>query len=278
MSALLTEFFTRHERIFVLTGAGVSTASGIPDYRNENGDWKQQQPMEYRDFVDRYEARQTYWTRSYVGWQRFNRAQPNQAHHALARLEQLGRLSRTVTQNVDGLHQRAGSNQVTELHGSLGAVVCLDCGTSIARAAMQQQLFDGNRVLADLTAHIAPDGDALLNDFDSSTINIPDCQNCGGVLKPQVVFFGECVPAARVQESLAALASADAMLIVGSSVMLYSGFRFVREAQRAGIPIAAINHGKTRADELLTLKIKQDCGAALNAVLHRFDSNLTNYG
>ncbi len=276
MSSLLTDFFADHERIFVLTGAGVSTASGIPDYRDTSGDWKHQKPIEYRDFVDRHEARQRYWARSFVGWQRFSRAQPNQAHQALARLEQLDRLARTVTQNVDGLHQRAGSRQVTELHGSLTTVVCLGCGASITRAVMQQQLHERNPVLADLSASLAPDGDTSLHDFNESGIEIPGCTVCGGVLKPQVVFFGETVPAERVQESFDALATADAMLVVGSSLMVYSGFRFVRQAQRLGIPVVAINLGKTRADELLKLKIELDCGAALNAALSQIDPEFEN--
>jgi NAD-dependent SIR2 family protein deacetylase len=271
MSSLLTEFIAGHERIFVLTGAGVSTASGIPDYRDDSGNWKHQQPMEYREFVERHEARQRYWTRSFICWQRFRHARPNQAHQALARLEQLNRLTRTVTQNVDGLHQRAGSRQVTELHGSLATVSCLGCGAAIERVSMQQQLGERNPVLADLSAQIAPDGDAYLNDFDASGIDIPSCTSCGGILKPQVVFFGENVPAPRVEECFDALSGADAMLVVGSSLMVYSGFRFVRAAQRADIPIAAINLGKTRADELLTLKIRLDCATALNSVLSKID-------
>jgi NAD-dependent SIR2 family protein deacetylase len=273
MSSLLTEFIAGHERIFVLTGAGVSTASGIPDYRDDSGNWKHQPPMEYREFVDRHEARQRYWTRSYIGWQRFGHARPNQAHQALARLEQLNRLTRTVTQNVDGLHQRAGSRQVTELHGSLATVSCLGCGGAIERASMQQQLDERNPLLADLSAQIAPDGDAYLNDFDASGIDIPGCTSCGGILKPQVVFFGESVPAPRVEECFDALSGADAMLVVGSSLMVYSGFRFVRAARRADIPIAAINLGVTRADELLTLKVRLDCATALNSVLSNIDTD-----
>ena len=273
MSSLLKEFFTEHERIFVLTGAGVSTASGIPDYRDDRGYWKHQQPIEYREFVDQHKARQRYWARSYIGWQRFNHARPNQAHQALARLEHRGRLTRTVTQNVDGLHQRAGSRQVTELHGSLATVGCLGCGAAIGRTSMQQQLRERNPALADLTARIAPDGDAYLDDFDASRVDIPACAACGGILKPRVVFFGESVPAMRVEACFDALASADAMLVVGSSLMVYSGFRFVRAAHRAGVPIAAINRGKTRADKLLTLKIKLDCAAALHSVVGEFNTD-----
>jgi len=271
MPSLLADFITQHERIFVLTGAGVSTASGIPDYRDDSGNWKHQKPTEYRDFVEQYEARQRYWTRSFIGWQRFSHAAPNPAHRALARLERMGRLARTVTQNVDGLHQRAGSREVTELHGSLATVVCLGCGVAIERTLMQQLLLERNPSLADLSAEIAPDGDALLDHIDLGGIDIPDCDSCGGVLKPRVVFFGETVPRAWVEECFDALALADAMLVMGSSLMLYSGFRFVREAQRAGIPIAAINRGKTRADELLKLKIEQDCGTALSLALDQVE-------
>ena len=273
MVTLLTEFFAEHERIFVLTGAGVSTASGIPDYRDDSGDWKHRQPMEYREFVERHEARQRYWARSFIGWQRFNRARPNRAHQALARLEQLHRLTRTVTQNVDGLHQRAGSRQVTELHGSLATVVCLACGDVIERVPMQKQLLERNPSLADLAAQIAPDGDARLNAFDASEVDLPVCASCGGILKPQVVFFGESVPVARVESCFDALAGADAMLVVGSSLMVYSGFRFVRAAHRAGIPVAAINRGKTRADEILSFSIKQDCATVLSSVLENIDTD-----
>jgi len=252
MPTRLTDFIALHERIFVLTGAGVSTASGIPDYRDRSGEWKHQKPMEYRDFVGSVAARQRYWARSYFGWQRFSRAAPNPAHLALAGLEQLGRLAHTVTQNVDGLHQRAGSRLLTELHGSLSSVVCLDCGGSFARSDLQQALLDRNPQLALLSGDIAPDGDARLRDFDEARLDIPACRSCGGILKPAVVFFGE--------QCRDALAGADAMLVVGSSLMVYSGFRFVREAAQLGIPIVAVNRGRTRADELLTLKFEMDPG------------------
>ncbi len=263
----LTEFFASHERIFVLTGAGVSTDSGIPDYRDHSGEWKHQKPMEYRDFVGSVAARQRYWARSYLGWQRFSRAAPNPAHQALAGLEQLGRLAHTVTQNVDGLHQRAGSRLLTELHGSLSSVDCLDCGGSFARSNLQQALLERNPQLALLSGEIAPDGDARLRDFDETRLDIPACGSCGGIIKPAVVFFGESVPPARVQQCRDALAGADAMLVVGSSLMVYSGFRFVREAAQLGIPIVAVNRGRTRADELLQFKFELDCATALGASL-----------
>lgn len=271
MSEQLNEFIASHERVFVLTGAGISTASGIPDYRDRAGEWKHQKPMEYRDFVATHAARQRYWTRSWFGWQRFSQARPNAAHYALARMEQLGRLTATVTQNVDGLQQRAGSRQVIELHGSLDQVICLSCGSSVERIQMQQALSERNSWLAGLVGEMAPDGDAQLRDIDDSWLQVPDCEACGGSLKPSVVFFGESVPRERVQQCHDALARSDAMLVIGSSLMVYSGFRFVREACRRGIPVAAINRGKTRADDLLDHKFDLDCTAALEQVLRAID-------
>jgi len=263
----LRQFFEDHERIFVLTGAGISTASGIPDYRDRQGDWKHRRPMEYREFLATESARQRYWARSYFGWQRFAAASPNAAHLALARLEQHGLISLTVTQNVDGLQQRAGSRRVIELHGSLERVLCHDCGQIMARVELQRELRQLNPELASLSAELAPDGDARLNGFDTGRLQLPDCPDCGGILRPGVVFFGENVPAERVRESFAALERADAMLVVGSSLMVYSGFRFVREARKRSLPIAAINLGVTRADDMLNLKIELDCGEALSACL-----------
>lgn len=278
MNASLTDFITRHERIFVLTGAGVSTASGIPDYRDEKGEWKHQKPMDYRDFVASHRARQRYWARSFIGWQRFQRAHPNPAHTALARLESQGRLELTVTQNVDGLHQRAGSQRVTELHGSLSSVECLNCDSVIPRAMLQQQLLAGNPLLANLSAQLAPDGDAVLSGYDESELHVPHCKTCGGNLKPAVVFFGETVPALRVEACFDALRRADAMLVVGSSLMIYSGFRFARAAAQAGLPIAAINRGKTRADDLIELKLETDCATALTAAMEGLQTRIANRG
>ncbi len=271
MSSTLADFISRHRRLFVLAGAGLSTASGIPDYRDERGHWKHSKPMDYRDFVARHESRQRYWARSCIGWPRFQRARPNAAHQGLARLEALERVLVTVTQNVDGLERRAGCREVIQLHGSLDDVVCLDCEAEIPRAAMQHRLLAANPELALLSAQPRPDGDADLRAFDSATVRVPECRDCGGVLKPRVVFFGEAVPAARVAACYRALGEADAVLVLGSSLMVYSGFRFVREAARIGLPIAAVNRGMTRADDLLDLKLTQDCGSALAAVLDGTD-------
>lgn len=263
MSQSLVEFLQRHRRLFVLTGAGVSTASGIPDYRDASGAWKHKQPMEYRDFVGQHRARQRYWARSYLGWQRFRQARPNAAHHALARLESSGRLAHTVTQNVDGLHRAAGSRELTELHGSLANVVCLGCGGVSPREHMQERLLQANPVLGELSAEMAPDGDAWLEDFDTGSVEVPACETCGGVLKPTVVFFGETLVPGSAERCNRFLASSDAMLIVGSSLMVYSGFRLVRDAARAGLPIFLLNRGKTRADDLISMRLEADCGPAL---------------
>ncbi len=278
MSERLNEFVAGHRRLFVLTGAGISTASGIPDYRDASGQWKHQKPMDYRDFVATRAARQRYWARSYYGWQRFNQASPNAAHAALARLEQLGLLVATVTQNVDGLHQRAGSRQVTELHGSLATVSCLNCAHSIERASMQQALLARNPKLVNVSGEMAADGDARLQAFDESDLDIPHCEICAGIMKPAVVFFGEAVPEKRVQYCRDRLSESDALLVVGSSLMVYSGFRFIREAIQQGIPVVAINRGKTRADDLLTDKFEVDCASALDSVLQHLDPIVANSG
>ncbi|MFV2033029.1 MAG: NAD-dependent protein deacetylase, partial [Gammaproteobacteria bacterium] len=252
MFSTLLDTFENHYRIVVLTGAGVSTASGIPDYRDETGAWKHNRPMEYRDFIASEYSRRRYWARSASGRVRFNAAAPNQAHAALARLEALGRVSLLITQNVDRLHQRAGSRRVVDLHGTLDQVVCLDCSARVARDKIQHYLMRNNPVLENLTSVPVPDGDAQLEQMDYAQIEIPGCEYCGGILKPDVVFYGESVPSERVKACVEAVDNADAMLIAGSSLMVYSGYRFARRAYENGIPIVAINRGITRADDILT--------------------------
>ncbi|MCG6967653.1 MAG: NAD-dependent protein deacetylase [Chromatiaceae bacterium] len=248
-------FLHDHPQLFVLTGAGISTGSGIPDYRDENGEWKRPAPVQFREFVERHQVRQRYWARSLVGWSWFDSAQPNICHAALAGWESAGRLSQLVTQNVDRLHQAAGSQQVIDLHGRLDRVVCLDCRARLERSAFQQQLGALNPAFLALTAEIAPDGDADLQRPDFDAFQVPACPECGGILKPDVVFFGETIPRERVEAAIGALRQADALLVIGSSLMVYSGFRFCRMASERGIPIAAITPGFTRADTLLTLKL-----------------------
>jgi NAD-dependent SIR2 family protein deacetylase len=264
---VLHAFIERHPRLLVLTGAGCSTASGIPDYRDARGNWKHRQPVMYQDFVRSPHVRQRYWARSLVGWPLFAAAQPNAAHRALAGLEAAGRVQLLVTQNVDGLHQRAGSRQVLDLHGRIDAVECLGCRARTSRAQFQDALRALNPKFTTLAADIAPDGDAQLDGADFSDFRVPECRHCGGLLKPAVVFFGESVPDHRVTTGHDALTRADALLIVGSSLMVYSGYRFVRAAVAAGKPVAAINRGRTRADADFALKIEESCDAALASLL-----------
>lgn len=262
----LRDFIARYAKLFVLTGAGCSTDSGNPDYRDENGSWKRSPPVSFQAFMGSVAVRQRYWARSLVGWQRFHRAEPNRAHEALARLEQQGRLELLVTQNVDRLHQAAGSAQVIDLHGRLDRVRCMDCESVLSRAEVQAELLRRNAAWGELQVRVAPDGDADLEGLPFKEFAVPSCARCGGVLKPDVVFFGESVPRARVAASMTGLERADAVLVVGSSLMLYSGYRFVHAAAQSGKPVAAVNLGRTRADELLTLKVSEPCVEALAAL------------
>jgi NAD-dependent SIR2 family protein deacetylase len=262
----LRSFLDRSARVFVLTGAGCSTESGIPDYRSPDGSWKRQRPVEFAPFMRDAATRQRYWARALIGWRSFGRAEPNAAHHALARLERDGRSGLLVTQNVDGLHQAAGSRRVIDLHGRLDRVACMTCHHSIARSAWQRRLAELNTSWLDLDAPVAPDGDADLDAADFSHFDVPDCPRCGGVVKPDVVFFGESVPAWRHIQANASLATSDAMLVVGSSLMVHSGYRYALAAHRRGLPIAAVNLGRTRADGLLALKVEAAAGATLAAL------------
>lgn len=261
----LAAFLDRYPRLAVLTGAGCSTASGIPDYRDAEGAWKHTRPMSFADFTGSEAARRRYWAGSLGGWPRVERAQPNQAHHALAELERRGRVAQVITQNVDGLHQRAGSRRVLDLHGRLDTVECLDCGARQDRADVQALLVAWNPASGGM-APSRPDGDAAVAG-DLASFRVPDCRECGGVLKPGVVFFGESVPRARVAAALAAIEGADALLVAGSSLMVYSGYRFVLAARAHGRPVAAINHGRTRADHLLAVKWAAACEEALPRLL-----------
>jgi len=263
----LETFVDRHSRLFVLTGAGCSVSSGIPDYRDADGAWKRSPPVTFQAFMRDATTRRRYWARSLVGWRRFGGARPSDAHRALARLETIGKSEILLTQNVDRLHQTAGSEAVIDLHGRLDHVRCMGCGRVTPRAALQAELERLNPDWRGFEATTAPDGDADLDDVDFAAFVVPPCDACGGLLKPDVVFFGENVPRPRVEAALRHLDEADAMLIVGSSLMVYSGFRFVERAARAGLPIAAVNLGRTRADALLTLKVEADCGAALGFLL-----------
>ncbi len=251
----------------MLTGAGCSTESGIPDYRDADGAWRHRQPMSYQEFVGSAAARQRYWARGLVGWRRIAAARPNPAHLALARLEAAGRVERLVTQNVDRLHQKAGSLRVIDLHGRLDGVECLACRAVFRRAAVQDELARLNPGWGGAAAVPTPDGDADLGGVDYGAFRVPGCPGCGGTLKPGVVFFGEAVPRRRVDRAFAALAAADAMLVVGSSLMVFSGWRFARAAAEAGLPLAVVNLGRTRADSEATLKVPARCGEILPRAL-----------
>lgn len=260
------DWFDAHRAVFVLTGAGISTASGIPDYRAEDGSWKRTPPITYQAFVGDASLRARYWARSFVGWPVVERALPSPAHHVLAALALAGRISTLVTQNVDGLHARAGHADVIDLHGRLDTVVCLDCTHRIPRAQVQTRLFDAHPDWRALTASSAPDGDADLDGLDFTSFVPPACPRCAGLLKPDVVFFGENVPRDRVDAAFDRLGDSDAMLVVGSSLMVYSGYRFARRAHELGLPLAILTRGTTRADAMATLKLEADCNAVLGGL------------
>jgi NAD-dependent SIR2 family protein deacetylase len=265
----LTRLVASSRRIVALTGAGCSTESGIPDYRDDTGAWKRKPPIFYADFVGRDDARRRYWARSLVGWPGFAAARPGAAHAALARLEAIGRVHHVVTQNVDRLHQRAGSMRVTDLHGRLDEVACLSCRAVEEREAYQTRLREANPSFAAPAATLAPDGDADLEHADFATFRVPECRTCGGVVKPSVVFFGEVVPAPRVREAYERVAEADLLLVAGTSLEIFSGRRFVTDAAARGTPIAIVNRGTTRADELATVRVTGSVGLILRELASR---------
>ncbi len=264
----LRMWLDRFDRLFVLTGAGCSTASGIPDYRDLDGGWKRPPPVTYQALLGDIAVYRRYWARSFVGWPIFSQAQPNAAHRALAQWRDADRITALVTQNVDNLHHRAGSQRVIDLHGRLDEVVCLRCGERQSRNALQQRMMISNSGWEAHSAIAAPDGDADIDSDSVAHFEPPHCAICDGLLKPDVVFFGENVPRARYAQALDALHAADAVLVVGSSLMVYSGFRFARMAHERGAPIAILNRGQTRADALVELKLEGDCGEVLIAAMH----------
>ncbi|MDT6922266.1 NAD-dependent protein deacetylase [Pseudomonas atacamensis] len=248
------------DKFLILTGAGISTPSGIPDYRDSDGVRRGRQPMMYQEFLAAPESRRRYWARAMLGWPRVRKARPNAAHEALATLQQRGRISALITQNVDTLHDQAGSHDVIELHGSLHRVLCLDCGQRSERDAIQQLMETHNPYLSGVDAVQAPDGDTLLDPAFEARFQVPQCPHCAGErMKPDVVFFGENVAQPTAARALAAAENAAGLLVVGSSLMAYSAFRLCRVIAERGKPLMAINLGKTRADDLLDLKIEGSC-------------------
>ena len=251
-------------RVAVLTGAGMSTDSGIPDYRGP--DSPPSNPMTIRQFTDDAAFRQRYWARNHVGWRHMDETLPNAGHRALAALEHAGVVSGVITQNVDLLHTKAGSRTVINLHGTYAQVICLDCAHTMSRAALGAMLEDANPGFIERTEAVggiavAPDADAVI--ADTASFVIVDCPACGGMLKPDIVYFGESVPKSRVDEAYSVIDQADALLVAGSSLTVYSGYRFVRHAAARGIPIAIINRGPTRGDDLAAVKVDNGCSEML---------------
>lgn len=260
------EFLRGRKHVTVLSGAGCSTPSGIPDYRDDDGRWKSAMPVQFSDFVTSANARKRYWARSLAGWPRFASAIPNAAHAALAELEHAGNIRSLITQNIDNLHRRAGSRRVIDLHGILDKIRCLACGVIGGRDDWQMTLQECNPHWKPGVAAYTPDGDAKLErtyDLDFRSFVVPDCPQCGGIVKPDVVFFGEAVPSQRIDIATKMLRHSDALLVVGSSLMVFSAFRFARFAHASGIPVVVINRGKTRADDIAIHKITSDCAEVL---------------
>lgn len=274
--AQLADFLDRHRNVLVLTGAGLSTASGIPDYRDQDGVRRGRAPIQGPDFRKDEAVQRRYWSRSMVGWPTLAQAAPNAAHYALAKLEAAGRIGPIITQNVDGLHQRAGTRQLIELHGNIHGVLCLQCRAIHPRGEIQQWLLDHNPELAasatsadadSVVPEVRPDGDAEVELAAMQRFHMPVCRDCGGTLQPDVIFFGDNIPSDRTAAALALAEQADALLVVGSSLMVFSGFRFCKLAAAAGKPIAAINLGKTRADDLIGLKLAASAADVLPRLL-----------
>jgi NAD+-dependent protein deacetylase sirtuin 4 len=256
----------RGRRILALTGAGCSTGSGIPDYRGPGTARRARNPIQLNEFLRSPEGRQRYWARGMLGWPRVRDAQPNAVHLALAALEAKGLLVGVVTQNIDRLHQAAGSQQVVELHGALAEVGCLACGATEGRENLQHRLLTLNPHWLDHGAELAPDGDAEIDLAVTRSFRVADCLSCGGVLKPRVVYFGENVAPDRVATAWEMQARAQVLLVVGSSLTVFSGFRFVRQAHKDGLPVAIVNLGPTRGDPLATLRIDAAAGPVLGCV------------
>ena len=257
----------RGKRLVVLSGAGCSTVSGIPDYGGLHSQTRSSR-IQYRAFVADPLARRRYWARSALGWSRVARAVPNAAHRAIAELEAAGIAHGVITQNVDGLHHRAGNNNVVELHGTLSRVRCMACSHLESRAALQEELLERNPFLKLWTAPAAPDGDAELDDEHVASVSVPDCDRCGGLLKPDVVFFGENVPQERVDAAWQMYDQADVLLAAGTSLAVFSGYRFVLRAVKQGRPVAIVNDAETRGDADAAVVVQGRVEDVLPALAH----------
>jgi NAD-dependent SIR2 family protein deacetylase len=253
--------------VVVLSGAGLSTESGIPDYRGPTGLARRATPMTYQVFTASAAARRRYWARSHLGWRHIAQAVPNDGHHAVAELGRRGRLAGIITQNVDGLHQAAGASEVIELHGSLHRVICLSCGQRTARADLHRRLAAANPDWDQEPALINPDGDAVLADDGTDSFQVAGCVACQGVLKPDVVFFGENVPRLRAEACYAMVERASSIVVLGSSLTVMSGFRYVRHAAKLGLPVMIVNQGPTRGDSYATATLDGPLGQVLTALV-----------
>lgn len=265
----LQEFVSQVKHLFVMTGAGLSTESGIPDYRSEKvGLYARtsRRPMEHMEFLRSSKSRQRYWARNFVGWPQFSSHQPNVAHRVLRQWEQRGKLHWLVTQNVDALHSKAGQKRLTELHGCTHRVICLGCGDISLRQDLQKRFETLNPEWKAHAGAVAPDGDVFLEDEQVQYFKVPPCESCGGILKPDVTFFGDNVSKAKVQFVHERLAQSDGILVVGSSLQVYSGYRFLLAARDRKIPIAIVNIGPTRADHLAQIKVSGRCGEILSLI------------
>ena len=255
--------------VAVLSGAGLSTESGIPDYRGPSGAARPSTPMTYQVFTGAAAARRRYWARSHLGWRVIARAEPNAGHRAVAHLQDAGLLAGVITQNVDGLHTAGGARDVVELHGNLDRVVCLSCGRPSPRADLDRRLRAVNRAWRARVLAVNPDGDVDLPEQDLDAFRTVDCDGCGGVLKPDVVFFGETVPADRVAACFALVESARSLVVLGSSLTVMSGYRFVLHAAKLGTPVAIVNCGPTRGDARAQVRVDAPLGVVLPALVDR---------
>lgn len=265
----LNDFIGRYPHLLIVTGAGCSTQSGIPAYRDKMGNWLGRTPIKHQEFIDSVSTRRRYWARSMVGWPNMRDAEPNGLHRTISQWEREGRLGLLITQNVDGLHRYAGSHSLVELHGRIDRVHCLQCGSYFHRDHVQAQLEALNADLLQRLHQVAvnfrPDGDAEFGPVNYNDLICPPCDHCGGDLMPDVVFFGGSVPRGRVQRCEQAVQDADAVLVLGSTLMVYSSYRFCRLAAQLDKPIAIVNQGVTRADDLAQLKVELECVAAIES-------------
>lgn len=257
--------------VLILSGAGISTESGIPDYRGEGGSLSRHTPMTYQEFTAGEQARRRYWARSHLGWRTFGRARPNAGHQAVAAFGRHGLLTAVITQNVDGLHQAAGSKNVVELHGSLERVVCLSCGSFSPRRELAERLTEANAGFDPVAAAINPDGDADLTDEQVGDFRVMPCRLCAGILKPDVVFFGENVSPQRVEHCRTLVREATSVLVLGSSLTVMSGLRFVRQAVQTGKPVLIINRDPTRGDRHAVTRVALPLGTALTTIAEQLD-------